>query len=109
VSRRERRRRNLARLRPALKIELPPGLYNDVKAVTLKLALLALADDQAALRTELLSIASASTGLLIGIIGYLLAQFADGLERGYGGKAGAIDEVTRELAAAVLADSSGQS
>jgi hypothetical protein len=114
MKRRSDRRRNQTQTPPAPTTpQLPPGLYQDVKAVALRMVLTALsADDEAArqaeIRNQLIDLASASPGLLIGVVGYLLSHVADGLERGYGGKAGAIGEVTKELAAAILADSAGQ-
>ncbi|UXA04422.1 hypothetical protein KXD96_15435 [Mycobacterium sp. SMC-2] len=94
--------------------ELPPGLYDNVKAVALRLALADLTQDdelarQAAIRTELIGLYTASPGLLIGVVGYLLAHFTDGLIRGYGSRPAAVDEITKELAAAVLAAGDAQS
>ncbi len=102
MSSRQRRRRRVISTPQPTAPELPPGLFDDVKSVALRLALIEFGDDPLvrahALRTELLRIYEASPGLLIGLVGYLLANFTTALEAGYGGKAAAIDEVTKVLA-----------
>jgi hypothetical protein len=88
--------------------DLPPGNYDDAKVAALRLTLIALDNEDecardAALQSEFVRIAQTDLGLTAGIIGYLLRHWTASLERGYGSKTAAVDDVSKELAAAVWA------
>lgn len=107
-------RRRRARRRSPNGVEVPDltlrADYSSVKVTALRLMVAALTEDddirQARLYRELSALhVAGGLEVVFAVCGHLLAHVTDGLERGYGGNAGAVDAVTRELALAVLAAS----
>jgi hypothetical protein len=78
--------------------DIPSELFGTIKTIVLRCVIAAPTEDDAALGMEIAGIITAGPEVATATIGYLLGQFVNALERGYGGKGLAIDEIERELA-----------
>lgn len=116
MSRRTRRRNERRRTEQASPSPLDsgqpggdqPALETDPTTLALKLMLAHLQDDGTGRVMHVLGYLiplfdAREWGTVAGTIGYLLEQTTGALERGYGGRAAAIDELTKVLAVKVLA------
>jgi hypothetical protein len=85
--------------------ELPDGLvpaplFNAVKVAALRCALAAMGEGNVG--SEIESIIDAGPLATASVLGYLIENFTEALERGYGGRVAAICEIKRELARAMI-------
>jgi hypothetical protein len=86
--------------------QVPAEVFNTVKIISLRAALAALEEDDAArnirVGSEIAAIIAAGPFVVSAVLGYLIQNFINGLLGGYGSPEAAAEEITRELARATL-------